>query len=455
MPWDLNQINDYFMQHLPNPAGAFDDGRAAAFKDRVLRQKIAADQQAQATALAREQSKANARARLNSDPSASAVANYITLFPEDAEPIKQQWELRSKDVQQADLRELSAIHGYLNAGMPDRAKAALQRRIDADKTAGQDTSDDEEMLAAIEEDPKSAAGMVALTLSAIAGPEKVGEVFNKVSEANRDNELQTPTVRKATADATTAEVGARYAPKVAESNLANDENLRATRTAQIQNQIDQLKLGWARLGFDENALATNTNLKLEELSLKGGPEGASLTEMTKAVGNAQQQIALADRTEALADKITAEGLGGYGLATSFNEGLKGALGIQGNQTALRQEYQRIVNSQAISNLPPGAASDKDIMIARQGFPKMSADGEYLASFLRGMAKIQRLSANADSAKADWISENGNVGKARRDLNVSGVAVPAGTSFTDYLRNRAKIGTVGAPPTRSYLERYGK
>jgi hypothetical protein len=183
--------------------------------------------------------------------------------------------------------------------------------------------------------------------------------------------------------------------------------------------------------------------------------GASLDEMTKAVGSAQTNEALANRTASLAERIQQSPLRGGGWRSWAGEVLAGAFGNQDPVTALRGEYEQIKNAQAIKNLPPGPATDRDIQIAMRGFPPADAGKDYIVSFLRGLEKLQRVAADADQRRGDWISANGNIGTAKRDLQVGGVRVPAGTTFTEFNKNAIKVGKAGQAPERDYLKKYGQ
>lgn len=102
-------------------------------------------------------------------------------------------------------------------------------------------------------------------------------------------------------------------------------------------------------------------------------------------------------------------------ASDFTPGVAGTLGekfkeLTGEQDAvsnLRREYNAIKGSQVVNNLPPGAASDKDIELAMAGFPTDRANKQQIASFMRGLAKVQRLNAEFSGFKADYISDNGS------------------------------------------------
>jgi hypothetical protein len=239
--------------------------------------------------------------------------------------------------------------------------------------------------------------------------------------------------------------------------LDTEASTRARNEAQSRNEVARLSLDWKKYYLDVDALQTNTALKLQELSQTGQKvEGASLTALTEAVGSGQANAALSDRTASMADDFAALPKGtGAGSLSGFNEFLKGRFGVQDGLSLLRAQYEQLIKAGAMKNLPPGSASDADVRLALQGFPSANTDNKYIESFLRGMSKLQAAQATADNARADWISENGNLGKSKRDIVVNGTVVPAGTSFGEFSTNRAKFDKRGAPPARSYLEKYGQ
>lgn len=109
----------------------------------------------------------------------------------------------------------------------------------------------------------------------------------------------------------------------------------------------------------------------------------------------------------LAADIEKSNLSGGLLGGTVTEKLKELTGEQDAVSALRREYNAIKGSQVVNNLPPGAASDKDIELAMAGFPSDRANKQQLAGFLRGLSKIQRMNADLQNFKADYISDTGS------------------------------------------------
>ena len=53
--------------------------------------------------------------------------------------------------------------------------------------------------------------------------------------------------------------------------------------------------------------------------------------------------------------------------------------------------------------------------------------------MRGMAKLNQLTAVTENAKAEWVNSVGHLGKPKTDINIDGINVPAGSTFTDFAR----------------------
>jgi hypothetical protein len=133
----------------------------------------------------------------------------------------------------------------------------------------------------------------------------------------------------------------------------------------------------------------------------------------------------------LADKLAAEG-GGFGLFSSASDYLRKATGNQGYVQELRQEFTRLRNSAAVQSLPPGPATDRDIQLVLEGFPPANADARTMASFLRGMAKLQDIDAAVQNSRVDWLSQNrGSLGRAQTSFIAGDFGVKPGETFSDF------------------------
>lgn len=72
---------------------------------------------------------------------------------------------------------------------------------------------------------------------------------------------------------------------------------------------------------------------------------------------------------------------------------------------LKTEYKALRNEFIGEALPPGAASDADVLLAKEGFPTEEYSADQIASFLRGMSKMAALRAEKSRLRSDYLSKN--------------------------------------------------
>lgn len=396
-------------------------------------------------------------ATLKANPNAQTIGKFMMSYGEEAaKPIKAAWDMMNGAQKEAALKTNADVYSLLASGKPDMAVKVLeQHKALADQT-GEDADAYEQLIETIKADPKAGQSLAGISLSVALGADKFTEAFGKIGEEERADQLQPAALRTAQAKASQEETTAQFAPAKAQSDLATAEAQRQKWSADIANDIARLALDRDKLALDRDALTSNIQLKLEELDRNGTQLDAGARQVVNtAVGNAASAQALADRANNLADRIKGANMG-WGWMSSAREAWKGAFGGQDPITGLRSEYQTLVNSQAVKNLPPGPASDKDIALAKQGFPPANAGGPYLESFLRGMAKMQQAVAASEDRKANWVSVNGSLAPVRRDTNIAGVMVPAGTTFIEFNNNALKRARQGETPgsLSGIINKYG-
>ena len=107
----------------------------------------------------------------------------------------------------------------------------------------------------------------------------------------------------------------------------------------------------------------------------------------------------------LADDLEKMDFGGGLFSGKWGEAYKDVTGNQDAVTQLKRKYFGIRSSQAVKNLPPGVASDKDIALALKGFPGENESAENIASFMRGMAKLEGKRAEYAEFRANYLTEN--------------------------------------------------
>lgn len=352
-------------------------------------------------------------------PNASNYARLNAMFPDKAAEIKESWSALSKEQQQNDLRQKSRLKAHLDAGDAEGAINLLNQRIEADRAAGEDITDDLQVVELLRNGRTDVVrGLVTYDLATISDPDKMAEVFTTFREDERAQELQPYEVGKADADIRKTEADA--AKTLADIDyLAKNYGLDAAK----------LDLDRERLSLDQNKFITETRLKLDELNNSGiDIDPASTKTMNEAVIEAQKLAGTADQMLTVADKLDKAGSDGWGVFSTVNGVWNNAFGSQDAVTEARQQYIKLRNSAVINDLPPGTASDRDIAIFMEGWPKPNAKKDHVVRFLKGYAKINKLAAANQDARAAWISANGNLGTAKRDMVVAGRTVPAGTTY---------------------------
>jgi hypothetical protein len=100
-------------------------------------------------------------------------------------------------------------------------------------------------------------------------------------------------------------------------------------------------------------------------------------------------------------------------------------------TALKKDFIKIKNSEAAKNLPPGSASNQDVQFAKEGLTSENASPVQFKKAVESMARLYRLDAKYEEAKAAWLSTNGNLGNSGRDISVLGTDVAKGTGFNQW------------------------
>lgn len=195
--------------------------------------------------------------------------------------------------------------------------------------------------------------------------------------------------------------------------------------AQINLRRDEMALKRSGSTSTGNPTAQMKNWQEYQRLKKEDPEGAKLfgqqvgfigkdgkelsshlqKRLSAATDSAIESEAAAERMSGLAKEFVEADVGGGWLQGSWAEKFKDATGNQDAITELRKRYASIRGSQVVNNLPPGAASDADVAMALKGFPTDNATGEQIASFLNGVAKLERERAKFENFKANYISDN--------------------------------------------------
>lgn len=233
----------------------------------------------------------------------------------------------------------------------------------------------------------------------------------KVAEERRAEQQTTADTTRAEAAATEAETRKTLIPTEQErattdrmrvmndtatlaQSVVDSENLQAFRQAQTfidnrnasiaerANQIREAEITRAtnELGSRDRAAVREATAKAEEETAKA----------INANGIAEQYLNLQMRS---------------GAAAKAEKAWKSFWGQEDQVTEVRNNFEAIRNTFIMAALPKGAASDKDIEIAMRPFPPSTANAEYIASYLRGMAKLSAFKAKQEEARALYLADN--------------------------------------------------
>lgn len=367
-------------------------------------------------------------------------ANIMARFPSLAEDFKRSYDVLDSGKQQATFKTTSRVYAALSGGQPSVAKSILETEALGYENAGDKaTADQIRTLAAMAEtDPDGLLTISGLTLASTT-PSQFKDVLGALGE----NQMLPEEIsfKKAQTDKTKEEakwLGPKTKAEIgkieAETEQTEIENdwLPDEKQWNIKNVQSQIDYRAGQLGLERDKLETNTQLKLEELGqsqtkLSPGAEklvNDLVTDSAAAQTQSQKLNSLADRyaKEAQTGGIWTKGWAGFKRATGFSND---------EQNAMMREYDRLISSEVLKALPPGPATDKDIEMARKGFPPSNADATTITTFLRGVAKMSEVDAAHKQMKAEWVNQNGQLSSSKRDIEVLGVRVPQGTPFTEF------------------------
>jgi hypothetical protein len=389
------------------------------------------------------------------------AARYASvLSPEQANAFRPYLEGVTKEQQQGVLKSTGQILSALQVNPQTGIKLLQDRAVAARNTGDEADATLFERIAEAAADPARGPAMAFKALvqntSMLPGAKDMFDNIDKGlttarAEAKAPEELRTAvaTADKAVADAVTAQATATNAAEKAAADAAkatadaNKAKVQAQYAEQveiaglnktnwdIQNLRSQIGDRSARLNLDTQKTAADVAEKMSSIQSRLNDIPADTRKLiNESATLASTSKQSANQMNDLAKRI--EGLGGYGAAARLGEFAKSAIGAEGYETSLRQEYTRLRNQAAIKSLPPGPATDKDIELAMKGFPKDTSDSKLIASFLRGMAKLQDIDSAVNNAKTDWLSQNnGALTRAKNSFVAGDYMAKPGETFNDF------------------------
>lgn len=291
--------------------GYLNQGRASLGADlatigTALGKAFGKNQQEEAAALAAAQYAADIKAALD-NPTPQAFAGLALKYPKQREAFKQGWDQLSEGDRKAESDTMSQAYSALLAGKGDIAADVVQRQIDARKNSGLDTSQYDNALKLIKESPDRAQAMLGFTLSHLGDPKTFASQFAALGKEQREQQLQPIEVRKAIADAATAESG--QAIKAVEAKYADSVALQeaAKRGWDIKKIIADIDIGKEnnRIAALNAATAREGNsLRRQELQAKlDEAKEARETKIRERVVDAENAASSMDNMVNTVDRI--------------------------------------------------------------------------------------------------------------------------------------------------------
>jgi protein-arginine kinase activator protein McsA len=414
----------------------------------------------QQQALQQQQQYQQALARLQSPNATAQDFRNVALFGTKDQGANLLAILSNKtDQEKANVAKITApITSALLTGNINEGIRLLEMQAQAAENSGdmEDATYIRQQIEALKADPKQATaiGQVYATQTSLVAPDMLERVLKLTAEQRANAEearkvaLQSPALRTAAALAVQEEAKAGVAEQLAKLSVSKAD-------WDIKNLQDQITDRSLTRGLRAQEVAANVADKLSSISARAVdiPEAAQKL-INEAATNAGVIKVSASQFNDLAKRLEAEG-GGWGAAGSLSDWFSRMSGFEGGMTGLRQEYIRLRNTSAIKSLPPGPATDKDIQMALQGFPSATADAKVVASFLRGMAKLQDIDAAIAGAKVDWMSQNkGLMTRAKSDFVAGDYAAKPGEAWVDFSQRVAKdiAAKYGKAATAKDIER---
>ncbi len=355
-------------------------------------------------------------------PGFRSFNDLMSKYPDKAENIaKLNADLEASEKESIYKTGLD-VYTSLETGNIDTAKTILDEQIAAGKNAGRDMRVIEDIRTKMDQDPRAAQAGIGLWLAG-SDPKRWDETTTAF-EARSKKEAER---RKVSAEAVQQETKAAYADAVERTGLAK------TR-AEIENNYSQISDRARRLGLDEKKAVLDIAERQKALGAVPEAVRKDADAAIIAAGTAEMS---ANELNGLADRIDNTQFGRQGAFATAEDFFIDAFGGQSEAADIRKEFTRLRNSEIIKSLPPGPATDRDISIFAEGYTKAIADPARMSAYLRGAAKLRDIEAKVQSAKADWLSNNGSLQRARRGFQAGDYTAQPGESYAEFQRRVAQ------------------
>lgn len=223
----------------------------AAIRNDQQQQQAMLEQQRQQQLAAQQQ------AAMNADLSAASrdprlLPQVMVRYPQLAKELKHGWDAMTAEQQNSQLSHAGQVLAAIESGRPDIAINTLRERATALRNGGdeQGAKAAEDMARLAEIDPAHLSNATLYRIAPIPGGDKIIKAIGDMREQRQKAELHGPAVRKAGADATTAEANAAYAKPNAEAaarkTAADATTAETTAKFSERNAVADLDIkGWS------------------------------------------------------------------------------------------------------------------------------------------------------------------------------------------------------------------
>lgn len=428
-------INQQLAQGVQTGIG-LGDARVAAMD----RQRLIEQQDAAAAAAKAQQEAALASRQAYIEKSKKVIEGgfkpqetyaLIAEFPEVAKHYTDILKSMNEDTKQNNIRNAAAISSAILKSPEDGAALAEKMADAAKNTPGQEKQAEAltTLAGQIRSNPGGAALQTSMFLAAATGNEKeFTNIMNGVAAAPASLDEAKAKAGQAQAEQKIKAATAKYADEQALANLGYTKAQTNRLYAQTKQAAEEL--GLRREELNQRILEAKQAREDKQAEMPDAIRkavDAAVIDGTAATMQAEEIDAIAKGWE---EYDRPGNLSASGARAAANEAIKSFFGSQDNVSALRKRTDALVNKLVVTNLPPGAASEKDVEMVKGGFPDQYAPPEEKAAFLKSLSKVQKAVAQQKAIEADYQSQNFGLTNAKRDIVVDGVLIPAGTPYRE-------------------------
>ncbi len=349
--------------------------------------------------------------------------------PQLKDILEKQWAAQAEEQKRGTMQFAGQVYAAADRN-PELAAQLLTDRAAAARNAGDEQSARLfETYAKIAPNDPNAVKAFAGMYMGTADPDGFKNVYETLSTSRRTEALLPSEIAKGEAEAAKAGVEAAYAPEAAQSEITYKQALTDRTYAMTEQEAEKIGIARDTLAFEMD--------KYIEQQAKDAEAGAGFAKLSQGMEKAVDEAVVAAgaaSTKAQTAKQFAQQyreLSSGGLAPRIADSLK--QGFLGQRELLRTQVAGLLNQQVVSMLPPGPATDRDIAIMKEGVPSAYDNPEKVARFLDAVARTEERVALSQSARASWISQNGNSGDARKDMVIDGREVSRGMTFPQFMR----------------------